>query len=47
MEVFDKKLIGDNQLSVALDNVTVTQELLLKVHKGQRSLEALSECIKV
>jgi len=47
MEVFDNKLTGDNQLSVSLDNVTITQEDLLKVHEGQRTEEGMRECIKV
>ena len=47
MEIFDNQLSGDNQLDVSLDNVTITQDDLLEVHKGQRTEEGMRECIKV
>ena len=47
MEIFDKQLSGDNQLDVSLDNITITQDDLLEVHKGQRTEEGMRECIKV
>ena len=47
LEIFDEKVTGDNQLNVSLDNVSITQEDLLKVHEGKRTEDGMRECIRV
>ena len=36
LEVFDNKIPGNNQLDMSLDNISITQKDLLKVHEGER-----------
>jgi malate synthase len=47
MEVFDRMMPGQNQLSKKRDDVHVTQADLLEVHKGKRTEEGLRENIRV
>jgi malate synthase len=47
MEVFDRLMPGPNQLDRVHDDVAVTQDHLLEVHDGTRSLEGLRENIRI
>src|SRR6202522_1888977 len=47
MEVFDRMMPGENQLSKKRDDVHVTQADLIEVHKGKRTEEGLRENILV
>jgi malate synthase len=46
-EIFDKKLVGKNQLDVSREDVKVTQEDLLAVPSGTRTEEGLRHNIRV
>jgi malate synthase len=46
-EVFDRLMPGSNQLERLRDDVTVTREALLEVHKGTRTEAAFRENIRV
>jgi malate synthase len=47
MEVFDRLMLGPNQLAKKREDVHVTQADLLEVHKGKRTEEGLRENIRV
>ncbi|MCW5695201.1 MAG: malate synthase A [Bauldia sp.] len=47
MEVFDRLMPGPNQLDRNHDDIVITQDRLLEVHDGTRSLEGLRENIRV
>tara|TARA_B100000929_G_scaffold47567_1_gene34178 strand:- start:4093 stop:5709 length:1617 start_codon:yes stop_codon:yes gene_type:complete len=47
LKVFDNKIPGNNQLDMSLDNISITQEDLLKVHEGERTEEGIRECVRV
>jgi malate synthase len=47
MEVFDRVMPGQNQLSRLREDVTVTREMMLTLHGGARSERGLREIIRV
>ena len=47
LDVFSTSIPGKNQLDVSLDNINITQEDLLEVHKGNKTEDGMRECIKV
>ena len=47
LEVFDNKIPGNNQLDMSLDNISITQKDLLKVHEGERTEKGIRECVRV
>jgi malate synthase len=47
MEVFDRAMPGQNQLSRLREDVTVTREMMLTLHHGARSERGLRENIRV
>ena len=47
LDVFSTSISGENQLDVSLDNINITQEDLLEVHKGEKTEDGMRECIRV
>ena len=47
LDVFGTSIPGKNQLDVSLDNINITQEDLLEVHKGEKTEDGMRECIRV
>jgi malate synthase len=45
LDVFSTSISGKNQLDVSLDNINITQENLLEVHKGEKTEDGMRECI--